>query len=76
MRGWANVIIPTYTQDLRGLNEKGHKALADRIVVACPPEADALPLAGLVPLQFMGTSNYERFGPTIPTTLPLVRVFG
>lgn len=32
------------------------------VVVTCPIEADALPFAGLVPLQFMGTSNYECYG--------------
>ena len=31
-----------------------------------PLENDGLPLASLVPMQFMGTSNYEYFGSMIP----------
>jgi len=43
------------------------------VVVTCPIEADALPFAGLVPLQFMGTSNYEYYGDMIPRMFKLVR---
>ena len=43
------------------------------VVVTCPIEADALPFAGLVPLQFMGTSNYEFYGDLIPRMFNLVR---
>jgi 4-hydroxy-tetrahydrodipicolinate synthase len=43
------------------------------VVVTCPIEADALPFAGLVPIQFMGTSNYEFYGDMIPKMFKLVR---
>ena len=43
------------------------------VVVICPIESDALPLAALVPLQFMGTSNYEYFGDLIPRLFKMVR---
>jgi 4-hydroxy-tetrahydrodipicolinate synthase len=46
---------------------------AHEVVVTCPVEADALPFAGLVPLQFMGTSNYEFYGGLIPRMFNLVR---
>jgi 4-hydroxy-tetrahydrodipicolinate synthase len=35
-----------------------YKKLSDRVVVTCPLEADGIPLAALVPMPFMGTSNY------------------
>jgi 4-hydroxy-tetrahydrodipicolinate synthase len=50
-----------------------YKALADRVLVTFPLEADALPMAGLVNMQFMGTSNYEYFGPTIPRIFATIR---
>ncbi|MGE5524014.1 MAG: dihydrodipicolinate synthase family protein [Rhodospirillaceae bacterium] len=43
------------------------------VVVTCPIEADALPFAALVPIQFMGTSNYEFYGDMIPKMFKLVR---
>jgi len=46
---------------------------AHEVVVTCPIEADALPFAGLVPLQFMGTSNYEFYGDLMPRMFRLVR---
>ena len=46
---------------------------AHEVVVTCPVEADALPFAGLVPLQFMGTSNYEFYGDLMPRMFRLVR---
>jgi 4-hydroxy-tetrahydrodipicolinate synthase len=49
------------------------KAHSHEVVVTCPIEADALPFAGLVPLQFMGTSNYEFYGDMIPKMFKLVR---
>lgn len=42
------------------------------LVVTCPIEGDALPLAGLVPMQFTGTSNTEYYGPMIPKMFKLV----
>jgi len=43
------------------------------VVVTCPIEADALPFAGLVPIQFMGTSNYECYGDMVVRMFDLVR---
>lgn len=45
---------------------------ADEVLVTCPIEADALPFAGLVPLQFMGTSNYECYGNAVLRMFDLV----
>lgn len=45
---------------------------AHEVVVTCPIEADALPFAGLVPLQFMGTSNYECYGDAVLRMFDLV----
>lgn len=50
-----------------------YKTLSDRVVVTCPLEADGIPLAALVPMQFMGTSNYEYFGPMIPKIFALMQ---
>jgi 4-hydroxy-tetrahydrodipicolinate synthase len=43
------------------------------VLVTCPIEADALPFASVVPIQFMGTSNYECYGDLIPRMFKLVR---
>ncbi len=43
------------------------------VVVTCPIEADALPLAGLVPMQFSGTSNTEFYGNYIPRMFRIVQ---
>jgi len=43
------------------------------VVVTCPIEGDALPFAGFVPLQFMGTNNTEFYGPMIPRMLKMVQ---
>jgi 4-hydroxy-tetrahydrodipicolinate synthase len=43
------------------------------VVVTCPVEGDALPLAALVPMQFSGTSNTEFYGDTMPRMFRLVR---
>ena len=43
-----------------------YKTLGKRVIVTSPLEWDGIPLASLVPIQFMGTSNYEFYGPTIP----------
>lgn len=45
----------------------------DRVLVIEPIEGNGLPLATLLDLQFMGTSNYEYFGPTIPRIFKLIR---
>jgi 4-hydroxy-tetrahydrodipicolinate synthase len=49
------------------------KAHAHEVVVTCPIEGEALPLAGLVPIQFMGTSNYEFYGGLIPRMFNMVK---
>ena len=36
------------------------------VVVTIPVEGEAFPLAGILPIQFMGTSNYEFYGPLLP----------
>jgi len=36
------------------------------VVVTFPVEADGIPLAGLVPMQFMGTSDSEYYGNMVP----------
>jgi 4-hydroxy-tetrahydrodipicolinate synthase len=44
----------------------------DDVVVTFPIESEALPLAMLVPMQFIGTSNGEFYGPMIPRILNLI----
>ncbi|MCL6508300.1 MAG: hypothetical protein K6T59_14885, partial [Bryobacteraceae bacterium] len=50
-----------------------YKMLGDRVVVTFPLESDGLPLASVIPLQFMGTSNYEYYGPMVPRIFALMR---
>lgn len=45
---------------------------ADRVVVTMPVEQHAIPLATLVPMQVIATSNTEYYGSTVPTMLQLV----
>lgn len=47
--------------------------LGKKVIVTCPLEWDGLALGLLVPIQFMGTSNYEYYGPVIPQVFTLVR---
>jgi 4-hydroxy-tetrahydrodipicolinate synthase len=49
------------------------KTHSHEVVVTCPIEADALPLAALVPMQFLGTSNTEYYGNLIPRMLKMVQ---
>jgi len=49
------------------------KALSDRVIVTFPVESEGLPFAGLVPMQFMGTSNGEYYGDMIPRIFNLIR---
>jgi 4-hydroxy-tetrahydrodipicolinate synthase len=49
------------------------KTHSHEVVVTCPIEGDALPLAGLVPMQWMGTSNTEFYGDMIPKMFKMVR---
>jgi 4-hydroxy-tetrahydrodipicolinate synthase len=50
-----------------------YKMLGDRVVVTFPLESDGLPLASVIPLQFMGTSNYEYYGPMVPRIFALIQ---
>jgi 4-hydroxy-tetrahydrodipicolinate synthase len=43
------------------------------VVVTFPVEAEGLPLASLVPMQFMGTSDSEYYGPMIPRIFKMIR---
>lgn len=45
----------------------------DRVLVIEPIEGNGLPMATLVDMQFMGTSNYEYYGPAIPRIFKLIR---
>jgi len=45
---------------------QAYKMFSHQVLISLPLEHDALPLSGLVPIPFMGTSNYEYFGPMIP----------
>jgi 4-hydroxy-tetrahydrodipicolinate synthase len=47
--------------------------LSDKVVVTFPIESEALPLATLVPMQFIGTSNSEYYGPTVPRLFNMIR---
>jgi 4-hydroxy-tetrahydrodipicolinate synthase len=38
----------------------------DEVIVMTPLEKDAFAIGNLVPLQFMGTSNYEMYGDVLP----------
>ncbi len=49
------------------------QALSDQVVVTAPLEWEGLPLAALVPMQFMGTSNYDYYGDTIPRAFAHMR---
>ncbi|HCU91210.1 MAG TPA: dihydrodipicolinate synthase family protein [Gammaproteobacteria bacterium] len=50
-----------------------YNRFADQVIVIEPIEGNGLPLATLLDLQFMGTSNYEYYGPTIPKIFKLIR---
>jgi 4-hydroxy-tetrahydrodipicolinate synthase len=44
-----------------------------KVPVIAPLEGDGLPLKMLVEMQFMGTSNYEYYGPIIPRIFGLIQ---
>lgn len=50
-----------------------YKMLGDEVIVTFPVEDQGLPLASLLPLQFMGTSNSEYYGPTVPKIFQLLQ---
>ena len=46
-------------------------ALSDRVIVTMPLEMQAIPLATILPLQLIATSNTECLGGAVPTMLSL-----
>ena len=57
---------------LGGFTEVWYR-LHERVVVTMPVEQHAIPLATIVPMQLIATSNTEYLGSTVPTMLDLVR---
>jgi 4-hydroxy-tetrahydrodipicolinate synthase len=49
------------------------KRHANDVLITCPIEADAIPLASLVPMQWCGTSNHELYRDRVPKMFNLVR---
>lgn len=45
---------------------------SDEVIVTFPVEAEGIPFAGVLPMQFMGTSDSEYFGPMIPRIFKLM----
>ncbi len=52
---------------------QAYKMFSHQVLISLPLEDDALPLSALVPIPFMGTSNYEYFGPIIPKMHRFIR---
>lgn len=50
-----------------------YKMVHNQVVVTFPLESDGLPLASVLPMQFMGTSNYEYYGPMVPRIFGLIQ---
>lgn len=50
-----------------------YRRVGDRVLVTEPLEGNGIPMASLVPMPFMGTSNYEYFGDVVPRMLQLVQ---
>jgi 4-hydroxy-tetrahydrodipicolinate synthase len=49
------------------------KEVGDKVVVTFPVEDQAMPLALLTGMPFMGTSDSEYYGPTIPRVMSLIQ---
>jgi 4-hydroxy-tetrahydrodipicolinate synthase len=49
------------------------RRVGKKVPVIAPLEGDGLPLKMLVEMQFMGTSNYEYYGPMIPRIFGLIQ---
>lgn len=49
------------------------KRHAKDVLVTIPIEAEAIPLAGLLPIQWCGTSNYELYGNKVPQLLKMMQ---
>jgi len=47
----------------------GRLVLIHRVMFNIPVEGEALPLAGIVSIQFMATSHYEHYDGLIPRML-------
>ncbi|MEH7095301.1 dihydrodipicolinate synthase family protein [Neobacillus vireti] len=45
----------------------------DEVIVTTPLEKDAFALGNLVPIQWMGTSNYEMYGDVLPKLFNLMK---
>ena len=45
----------------------------DEVVISCPIEADAIPLLGVMDMQFSGTSNTQWMSDWYPRTFELAR---
>jgi 4-hydroxy-tetrahydrodipicolinate synthase len=56
---------------LGGFAQVWHR-YSDRVLVTMPVEQHAIPLAALVPMQLIATSNTEYYGSTVPRMLELV----
>ena len=50
-----------------------YNRFAEEVIVIEPIEGNGLPLATLLDLQFMGTSNYDYFGSAIPRIFNMIR---
>jgi 4-hydroxy-tetrahydrodipicolinate synthase len=48
------------------------KKHSHEVVVTFPVEAEGLPLASVLPMQFMGTSDSEYYGPMIPRIFRMI----
>lgn len=49
------------------------KLVGDRVLVTFPVEDQALPLSSVLPMQFIGTSNSECYGPMVPRIFNLIQ---
>lgn len=50
-----------------------YRRFSDRVLVIEPIESNGLPMATIVPMPFMGTSNYEYYGAAIPRIFDLIQ---
>jgi len=50
-----------------------YQRVGDRVLVTEPIEGNGIPIASLLPMPFMGTSNYEYFGDVVPRMFAHVR---
>lgn len=50
-----------------------YRRFSERVIVTEPIESNGIPMATLVDMPFMGTSNYEYYGDRIPAIFALAR---